>query len=108
MLNIRLPARLRPPYRAELQATRAASTRRDLSAAFAYLEHAHILGQRWTLPHTHTHLLMLRHGLRTRDGREILGQFVRIVCGFSLSLFGRAPTGNTSGANMPAEQPMPA
>ncbi|GAB2796434.1 hypothetical protein GCM10027175_39220 [Hymenobacter latericoloratus] len=98
---------MRVPYRAELQAARAAATRQDLPRAFAHLERAHILGQRWALPHTQTHLLMLRHGLRTRDGREILGQLVRIIGGFFLSLVGRIPTGNTGGANVPAEQPLP-
>lgn len=107
MLHLRLPVRLRLPYRAELQAARAATARHDPPAAFAHLERAHILGQRWAVPHTHIHLLMLRHGLRTRDGREIRGQFVRIVGGFFLSLVGRVPNGNTGGANVPAEQPMP-
>ncbi len=107
MRNFRLPSHLRPYYRAELHAARAATGRHNMAAAFAHLERAHVLGQRWALPHTHTHLLMLRHGLRTRDGREILGQLVRLIGGFPLSLFGRIPTGNTGGANVPAEQSMP-
>ena len=107
MFYLRLPTRLRPYYRAELQAARAATARQDLPTAFSHLERAHILGQRWALPHTHTHLLMLRHGLRTRDLREILGQLVRIVGGFPLSFLGHVPTGNTGGANVPAERPMP-
>lgn len=53
------------------------------------------------------YLLMLRHGLRTRNLREILGQLPRIVFGFLGSLVGRVPTGNTGGANVKAEQPMP-
>ena len=107
MFYLRLPARLWPHFEAELQAARRATARRDLPTAFAHLERAHILGQRWALPHTHTHLLMLRHGLRTRDGREILGQVPRIVFGFIMSFFGRVPTGNTGGANVPAEQSRP-
>lgn len=107
MNTLLLPARLRAPYAAELAAARAATARRDSATAFAHLERAHILGQRWALPHTHTHLLMLAHGLRTRDGREVLGQLVRIVGGFVMSLVGRVPTGNTGGANVPAEQTMP-
>ena len=50
---------------------------------------------------------LLRHGLRTRNLREIAGQLPRIVFGFLGSLIGRVPTGNTGGANVPAEQPMP-
>lgn len=107
MLALFLPAALRPHFRAELRAARAATARRDWPAAFARLERAHILGQRWALPHTHTHLLMLAHGLRLGDRREIGGQLVRIVGGFFISLAGRVPTGNPGGANVPAEQPMP-
>jgi hypothetical protein len=107
MFYLRLPTRLRLHYYAELQAALAATARQDLPTAFAHLERAHILGQRWALPHTHTHLLMLRQALRTRDLREILGQLVRIIGGFPLSLFGRVPIGNTGGANVPPEQTMP-
>ncbi len=107
MFYLRLPARLRPYFEAELQAARLATARRDLPAAFAHLERAHILGQRWALSHTHTHLLMLRHGWSTGDRREILGQVPRIVFGFLMSFFGRVPTGNTGGANVSPEQPMP-
>lgn len=107
MFYLCLPVRLRPHFQAELQAARLATDRQDLPAAFAHLERAHILGQRWALPHTHTHLLMLRHGWRTGDRREILGQVPRIVFGFFMSFFGRVPTGNTGGANVSPEQPMP-
>lgn len=107
MFNLRLPARLRPYYLAELRAARAAAARRDLPRAFAHLERAHILGQGWALPHTRAHLLMLRHGWRTRDGREMLGQLPRIVFGFFMSLVGRVPTGNTGGANVAPELPLP-
>ena len=50
---------------------------------------------------------MLRHGLRYGETREIVGQLPRIVFGFLGSLIGRVPIGNTGGANVPAEQPMP-
>ncbi len=66
-----------------------------------------MLGQRWALSHTHTHLLMLRHGLRTGNVHEMIGQVPRVVFGFLGSLVGRIPIGNTGGANVPAEQPMP-
>lgn len=106
MLYLHLPTRLRPYFEAELQAARLATSRHDLPAAFTHLERAHVLGQRWAIPHTQTHLLMLRHGWRTGDRREILGQVPRIVFGFFMSFFGRVPTGNTGGANVSPEQPM--
>jgi hypothetical protein len=102
-----LPARLYPHYQAELSSAREAYARQDSTGAFHHLERAHILGQRWAVSHTHVHLLMLRHGLRTRNLHEILGQVPRIVFGFLGSLVGRVPNGNTGGANVKAEQPMP-
>ena len=107
MFYLRLPARLRPYFEAELQAARLATARRELPAGFAHLERAHILGQRWALSHTPTPLRMMRHGWSTGDRREILGQVPRIVFGFLMSFFGRVPTGNTGGANVSPEQPMP-
>lgn len=107
MQTLFLPSSLRPPYQQELQAARAAYARQDAAGAFHHLERAHVLGQRWALSHTHVHLLMLRHGLRTRDAREILGQLPRIVFGFLGSFVGKVPIGNTGGANVNAEQPMP-
>ena len=107
MNTLLLPPRLQPHYWAELYAARTAYAQRDTAGAFHCLERAHILGQRWAVSHTHVHLLMLWHGLRTRNLREILGQLPRIMFGFLGSLVGRVPTGNTGGANVKAEQPMP-
>ena len=107
MQTLTLPSSLRLYFQQELQAARAAYARQDAVGAFHHLERAHVLGQRWALSHTHVHLLMLGHGLWTRNLREILGQVPRIVFGFLGSLVGRVPTGNTGGANVKAEQPMP-
>ncbi|SNC65362.1 Protein of unknown function [Hymenobacter gelipurpurascens] len=107
MNTLLLPARLRPHFQTELRKAHEAYARQDLTGAFHHLERAHILGQRWSISHTQVHLLMLAHGLRTRNLREILGQLPRIVFGFLGSLVGRVPTGNTGGANVKAEQPMP-
>ena len=41
------------------------------------------------------------------DGRAGRGQLMRIVGGFFMSLVGRVPNGNTGGANVSVEQPMP-
>ena len=106
-MTLLLPAHLRPHYHAELRATRAAYAHQNLTSAFHHLERAHILGQYSAVAHSHVHVLMLRHGLRTGSGREIRGQVLRIIFGFLMSLLGRVPVGNTGGTNVPAEQPMP-
>lgn len=107
MIMLLLPTRLVPHYQAELSAARTANAQREWQTAFHHLERAHILGQRWAWPHMQVHLLMLSHGFRTGNLREILGQPPRIFFGFLGSLVGRVPTGNTGGANVQAEQPMP-
>ena len=91
---------------AETGAALDASRRGDHAKAFHHLERAHILGQRITLRHVYVHWLMLKHGIVTRNPREILGQTLRII---AAALFSRiwVPTGNTGGANVSAMRPMP-
>jgi len=58
-------------------------------------------------PHVRTHLAMLGYALRHRDGREIVGQLLRVVVAGPGTLTGRYPVGNTGGANVSALKPMP-
>ena len=78
----------------------------NLTEAFYRLERAHILGQPWPGAHSWTHWMMLRIGLRRRDGREVRGQILRLAGGGLLSLLGWLPAGNTGGANVSAYKPM--
>ena len=91
---------------AEILRAREASERGDNPRAFHHLERAHILSQRLTIRHVQVHWLMFKHGIRTRNPREIFGQTVRIV---AAALFSRVwvPLGNTGGANVSAMRPMP-
>jgi hypothetical protein len=50
---------------------------------------------------------MLGYGLRRRDGREIIGQVVRVVVAAPGSWTGRYPVGNTGGADVSALRPLP-
>lgn len=102
----RTPER-REAYEREAALARAAFAGGDLDGAFALLERAHVLGQPWAGPHSWTHWMMLRIGLRRRDGREIAGQLLRLTAGGLLSWMNRLPQGNTGGANVPATRPMP-
>ena len=99
-------------FRHEMEAARVAWRAGDLDAAFGFLERAHILGQRhlWPhdlWPHVLTHLWILRLGWRRRDGREIVGQIVRLLATLPGALIGWVPAGNTGGANVSALRPMP-
>ena len=100
-------SRRREAFAWEAAAARQAYASGDLAEAFRRLERAHILGQPWAGAHSWTHWMMLRIGWRRRDWREIRGQALRLSAGGLLSMLGWLPVGNTGGANVPAEKPMP-
>lgn len=102
----RSPARM-AAYRTAMEAACAAYAADDLAAAFVAAERAHILGQPWAIPHSVAHWMMLKIGLRRRDGREVRGQLLRLAAGGLLSLVGWLPEGNTGGANVPPKKPAP-
>lgn len=76
------------------------------AAAWKSLERAHILSQAHPWPHTFVHWRMFVFALRTRNFREALGQVVRMLFAAPGSFLGRAPVGNTGGANVGIFQPM--
>ncbi len=80
--------------------------RGEPNVALVWLERAHILGQRLSLPHARAHWLMLRAGWRLCDWREVVGQLPRIVAAL---LFSRVwvPLGNSGRARVSAFRPMP-
>ncbi|MBK9154825.1 MAG: DUF3703 domain-containing protein [Chloracidobacterium sp.] len=79
----------------------------DNTAAFHHLERAHVLGQASTYFHTRVHWLMLKHGIRIGDRREIAGQLLRIAGAATKTPLGVYPLGNTGGANVSPIKPMP-
>lgn len=84
----------------------AALRRGDALAALVWLERAHILGQRRSLPHARIHWLMLRAGWLLGDWREVVGQVPRMLAAL---LFSRmwVPLGNSGRARVSAFRPMP-
>ena len=100
-------ARLRRAWSDERAAADAARRRGDLSGEWAHLERAHILSQPMVVPHVRTHVAMLGAGLRRHDGREVVGQVLRLIVAGPGSLTGRYPVGNTGGASVSALAPMP-
>jgi Protein of unknown function (DUF3703) len=91
----------------ERSAARAARQRNDVEDEWRHLERAHVLSQPMAGPHVRTHVAMLGYGLRHRDGREIVGQMVRLMVAAPGTWTGRYPAGNTGGANVSALKPMP-
>ncbi|MCP3140285.1 DUF3703 domain-containing protein [Pyxidicoccus xibeiensis] len=99
--------KLRAAFEAELQEATRAEARADLTLAWRHLERAHILSQAHAGPHVRSHCRMFAFGWRRRDVRELVGQAVRIVVAGPGSWLGRAPLGNTGGANVGILTPMP-
>ena len=85
----------------------AARQRIDVADEWRHLERAHVLSQPMAIPHVRIHFEMLGYGFRRRDGREIVGQLVRLVVAAPGTWTGRYPVGNTGGANVSALKPMP-
>jgi hypothetical protein len=78
----------------------------ELESAFYHLERAHILGQRYIMPHTKSHWWMLKVGFKKHNFREVFGQITRIIASVLFSKIW-VPTGNTGGANVNPLQQMP-
>lgn len=79
---------------------------KDYQRCFTHLERAHILGQRYYIPHITAHWWMLKVGLKVSDTREIFGQLIRILASVG-SIIGWVPTGNTGGTNISALKSLP-
>src|SRR5262245_13874253 len=77
------------------------------AAAWSQLERAHILSQPYAVPHVRVHGRMFAFAWRAGLWREVLGQLPRLVLAGPGSLLGRAPLGNTGGANVGMFTPMP-
>ena len=98
---------LRERWAQERTAARTARQRNDVEDEWRHLERAHVLSQPMAGRHVRTHVAMLGYGLRHRDGREIVGQLVRLFVAAPGTWTGRYPAGNTGGANVSALKPMP-
>lgn len=94
-------------FRREFATARVHFRAGEFDAAFYRLERAHILGQRFFVPHMRTHWWMLQVGMIRGDIKEIVGQLFRLLAVIPGYLFGWVPIGNTGGADVSAIRPMP-
>lgn len=101
-----MPDGLKVHYHQELEKYKSELSKGNLQMAWRHLERAHILGQPWPREHSHVHWVMLKFGIRIKNGKEILGQIPRLLIGGVKSFVGNIPIGNTGGANVPPLQPM--
>jgi Protein of unknown function (DUF3703) len=93
-------------YRSYVESARAHEREGRVDAAWAGLEAAHILGQQSTRLHVGSHAAMLGLAWRTRSGREIVAQIVRLAAA-TLATWLWVPVGNTGRANVSALARMP-
>ena len=106
-LHTSLPKTLSPYFQAELEEYAMAYKAGDLTKAWAHLERAHIIGQRYPFAHTFVHWKMLQFGFRIKSGKEVIGQIPRLLVGGVKSFVGKVPVGNPGGANVPPMKPFP-
>ena len=99
--NTIIPKRLKQHYQQELDGYYNALEQHSYDTAWHYLERAHILGQSYPFEHTFSHWLMLKFGLRQKNFKEVIGQFLRLVVGGWKSFIDHVPTGNTGGSDVP-------
>jgi len=99
--------RVREVFDYELQAARASESHSEIKEAWHHLELAHILSQAHAGAHLRVHWLMLCFAFRQRNLPEVLGQIPRLLLAAPGSWTGRAPRGNTGGANVGIFTPMP-
>jgi hypothetical protein len=105
-LAIKMPIKLKPFYKEELERFRDAFLKNELSQAWKHLERAHVIGQAYPFEHSEVHLKMLRFGLRIKSTKEVIGQIPRLLVGGVKSFVGVIPVGNTGGSNVPPLKPM--
>lgn len=97
---------LRDALESELKQASVSEQNAELERAWQHLERAHILSQAYAGPHVGVHLRMLAFGWRRRDRHEVVGQLARILVAAPGSWLGRAPLGNTGGADVGILTPM--
>lgn len=91
----------------EIALARDLMRRAEHTTAMHHLERAHVLGQRFVVPHVRVHWLMFRIEVARRRPRAAWGQLVRVLLGAIGSAIGVLPTGNTGGSDVGMFQKMP-
>lgn len=90
---------LKTQFYFQLQLGKTALKTTDHQSAFYHFENAHILGQKHVWRHILSHYWMFVYGIKTKDIKEITGQFFRMIASLIFTLIW-VPLGNTGGTNI--------
>ena len=81
-------------YRHEIAMMKSALLACDEKAALRHVVRAHILGQRYLIPHLTSHAWMMRMAWKRGDKVDLVGQFRRLLFTIPAWLVGWVPVGN--------------
>ncbi|KZX02000.1 hypothetical protein JL49_02320 [Pseudoalteromonas luteoviolacea] len=98
--------KLKAAYEQEMAYAKSLYKHKQFKDCFYHLERAHILGQKFTLPHIISHWWMLKVGIKTKSVSEVIGQGIRILAALIFSRIW-VPYGNTGGTNISAFKSLP-
>ncbi|CAN7467184.1 DUF3703 domain-containing protein [Acidovorax sp. LjRoot118] len=94
-------------YRHEIAMMKSALLACDEKAALRHVVRAHILGQRYLIPHVTSHAWMMRMAWTRGDKFELLGQLRRLLFALPAWLVGWVPVGNPGLASVSPLRPVP-
>jgi hypothetical protein len=97
---------LKTEFYKQLQLGKSALKQSSYPIAFYHFENTHILGQKHIWQHTISHYWMFVFGIKTKNTKEIIGQFFRIIASLLFTLIW-VPLGNTGGTNISPIKPIP-
>ena len=97
----------RAAFEQELSAAQICIDGGDTDAGLSHLERAHVIGQKYVVPHVRAHWAMLKLEWRLRRPAAVVGQAVRIVLGGIGSAVGVLPDGNTGSSHVSMFKRMP-
>ena len=97
----------RAAFEREMSAAQDCISTGDIDSGFGHLERAHVIGQKYVVPHVRSHWAMLKLEWRRGQPVAVVGQAVRIVLGGIGSAVGVLPDGNTGGSNVSMFKRMP-
>lgn len=94
-------------YRHEIAMMKSALLAFDEKAALRHVVRAHILGQRYLIPHLTSHVWMMRMAWKRGDTVDAMGQLRRLLFTFPAWLMGWVPVGNPGLTSVSPLRPIP-